>query len=132
MVTEPNHLKFPHPPHRTHLCGISVYELWWFASRHRMVCSRYASVYEGLLPRFETVSESLRLSLHPDKVFIKIMASGVDFLGWVHFPNHRVLRTSTKRRMINKLSTNKSTETSASYIGMLKHGNTYKLKKKML
>lgn len=39
---------------------------------------------------------NLRLELHPDKVFIKTLASGVDFLGWVHFPDHRVLRTVTK------------------------------------
>ncbi|MEK7170105.1 MAG: reverse transcriptase/maturase family protein, partial [Patescibacteria group bacterium] len=43
----------------------------------------------------EFLRERLKLSLHPDKVFIKTLASGVDFLGWVHFPDHRVLRTST-------------------------------------
>ncbi len=31
------------------------------------------------------LSGPLALSLHPDKVFIKTLASGVDFLGWVHF-----------------------------------------------
>lgn len=27
----------------------------------------------------------LGLKYHPDKVFIKILVSGADFLGWVHF-----------------------------------------------
>src|SRR3990167_7132742 len=40
--------------------------------------------------------DRLKLQLHPDKVSIKTFASGVDFLGWVHFPDHRVLRTATK------------------------------------
>ena len=71
----------------------------------------------------------LKLSLHPDKVFIKTLSSGVDFLGWVHFPNHRVLRTVTKRRMLKNLAKNSSSETHTSYLGLLKHGNTYKLKK---
>jgi len=69
----------------------------------------------------------LKLELHPDKVFIKTLSSGVDFLGWVHFPNHRILRTTTKRRMMKNLSKSSSKETIASYRGLLKHGNTYKL-----
>ena len=74
------------------------------------------------------LNEKLKLSLHPDKVFIKSLSSGVDFLGWVHFPHHRVLRTATKRRMLKRLTTNNSQQTTNSYLGMLKHGNTYKLK----
>lgn len=80
------------------------------------------------------LEENLKLSLHPDKVFIKTISPGVDFLGWVHFPHHRVLRTVTKRRMMKKLSVQSSTlhKTSlASYLGMLKWGNTYKMKKLM-
>ncbi len=72
----------------------------------------------------------LHLSLHPDKVFIKTLASGVDFLGWVHFPHHRVLRTATKRRMVRNLKKNQKPETIASYKGMLLHGNTHKLQKR--
>jgi len=74
------------------------------------------------------LAENLKLQLHPDKVFIKTLASGVDFLGWVHFPNHRVLRTVTKRRMMKKLS-EKNLE---SYLGMLRHGNAYKLQEVIL
>lgn len=72
---------------------------------------------------------NLQLTLHPDKVHIKTFASGVDFLGWIHFPDHRVLRTTTKRRMLKKLTDNPSEESKASYLGMLKHGNTHKLEK---
>lgn len=43
--------------------------------------------------------DTLRLTLHPDKVSLRTVASGVDFLGWVHFPDNRVLRTTTKKRM---------------------------------
>jgi retron-type reverse transcriptase len=71
----------------------------------------------------------LKLHLHPQKVSIKTLASGVDFLGWVIFPDHKVLRTATKRRMIKKMENTISRETVASYKGLLKHGNTYKLSK---
>ena len=78
------------------------------------------------------LSEKLRLELHPDKVFIKTFSSGVDFLGWIHFPYHRVLRTATKRRMVKNLEQNTKEEIRRSYMGLLKHGDGYKLSKKML
>jgi len=81
-----------------------------------------------LLPKLsEFLEKRLKLSLHPDKVFIKTLASGVDFLGWVHFPHHRVLRTSTKKRMFRRLVGNLKEETIVSYLGLLSHGNAHKL-----
>jgi len=75
--------------------------------------------------------EKLKLELHPDKVFIQTVASGVDFLGWVNFPKHRVLRTSTKRRMIKRINENPTPQSIISYIGLLKHGNAYGLQNKI-
>ena len=56
-----------------------------------------------------------------------IVASGVDFLGWVHFSNHRVLRTATKHRMLKKIQKDSKPGSRASYKGMLSHGDAYKL-----
>jgi len=79
------------------------------------------------------LSEKLKLKLHPNKVSIETLASGVDFLGWVHFPDHRVLRGATKRRMMRNLVENTGDEAvSQSYLGMLKHGNAYKLSESIL
>lgn len=72
----------------------------------------------------------LALEFHPKKLSITTVGSGVDFLGWVHFPKHRVLRTSTKKRMIKKVAVGK-VETVKSYKGMLSHGNGYILEKKI-
>ena len=69
------------------------------------------------------LSSKLKLELHPNKVFIKTIASGVAFLGWVHFPDHRVLRTATKRRIGKRLNE----KNRASYEGLLKHGNTHRI-----
>lgn len=74
---------------------------------------------------------NLKLELHPDKVYIKTLSSGVDFLGWVSFATHRVLRTSTKRRMLKKLGQNTSREALASYDGLLGHGNAYKISQEL-
>jgi hypothetical protein len=51
----------------------------------------------------------------------------VDFLGWVHFPNHKVLRTATKKRMFAKLKSGQKESIMMSYIGVLQHGNAHKL-----
>ena len=69
------------------------------------------------------LKERLKLELHPDKVFIKTLSSGVDFLGWVHFPDYRVLRTTTKRRMLKNLLP----KSRPSYLGMLKWGNAFNI-----
>jgi len=74
----------------------------------------------------------LQLTLHPQKVFIKTLASGVDFLGWVHFPDHRVLRTTAQRRITNRIAEHPTNETLQSYLGLLKHGNTEKIKARII
>lgn len=71
------------------------------------------------------LTEKLNLSLHPAKVSITTIYSGIDFLGWVHFPHHRVLRTATKKRMFR----NVNEKNLSSYLGLLGHGNGYGLQK---
>ncbi|OGZ12607.1 MAG: hypothetical protein A3D67_04350 [Candidatus Lloydbacteria bacterium RIFCSPHIGHO2_02_FULL_51_22] len=86
---------------------------------------------ENVLPRIrDFLWNDLHLVLHPDKVFIKTFASGVDFLGWIHFPDHRTLRTSSKRRMFRRIKQVEGKEaTVQSYLGLLSHGNTWKMRK---
>lgn len=90
-----------------------------------------AELEEWLIQLQEFLHERLKLSLHPDKVFIKTLASGVDFLGWIHFPDHRVLRTATKRRMFKSLAGNPKEVAVASYLGLLSHGNAFALQKRV-
>ena len=77
----------------------------------------------------EFLEKQLHLMLHPAKFFIKTLASGIDFLGWVHFPDRKILRTTTKRRMTKRLREHPTPETYNSYLGLLSHGNTYKIQK---
>lgn len=84
----------------------------------------------GLIQIF--LEQCLLLSLHPHKVSIQTLASGVDFLGWVHFPTHRVLRTTTKKRMERRLQINSEMPTLASYLGMLSHGDTQRIRGELL
>ncbi|MFA6006362.1 MAG: reverse transcriptase/maturase family protein [Candidatus Paceibacterota bacterium] len=84
---------------------------------------------EQLIPQIsDFLNTQLNLSLHPKKVSIATLASGVDFLGWVHFPDHQVLRTATKKRMFRNIAIRlDNPATMQSYRGLLQHGNTHKL-----
>jgi RNA-directed DNA polymerase len=123
------------------LVNIYMNEFDQFAKRELKAknCIRYADDFvilhedrkylENILPKISEFLESnLNLALHPKKVSIETFASGVDFLGWVNFPQHRTLRTSTKRRMMRNLEKNFNDSMASSYVGLLKHGNTYKIK----
>ena len=77
------------------------------------------------------LKNTLKLQLHPNKIFIKTFASGIDFLGWVNFYNHRTLRTTTKRRMFKKLQ-NPKVGSLQSYLGLISHGNSYMIYKKFI
>ncbi len=77
------------------------------------------------------LGEKLKLMLHPNKVSIKTLVSGVDFLGWILFPDHRILRTATKRRMLRRWNQNQTEETYNSYMGLIRHGNTQKLRERL-
>ncbi|MEK7187336.1 MAG: reverse transcriptase/maturase family protein [Patescibacteria group bacterium] len=126
------------------LVNIYMNEFDHFLKRELKIkyCVRYADDFvilhesrrylEEVLPKISDFLETrLKLSLHPDKVFIKTIASGVDFLGWVHFSHHRVPRTSTKRRIFRNLDKNPREESLVSYRGFLGHGNTYELHKEI-
>ena len=98
-----------------------------------VILSENKILLENLIPKIqEFLKTELKLELHQNKVFIKTFASGVDFLGWINFPDHRILRTSTKRRILKRLKENNKPESRASYLGLLRHGNTFKLRKKIL
>jgi RNA-directed DNA polymerase len=78
------------------------------------------------------LNQRLKLELHPDKCSIKTIASGVDFLGWVHFPTPRVLRTVAKKRMFKRIrETDCVEQTLPSHLGLLSHGDTWKLRKQI-
>jgi|SRR3989338_4570873 len=94
--------------------------------------SRDKNMLKDLIPQIQNfLQNDLKLTLHPDKIFIKTLYSGVDFLGWINFPDHRILRTKIKNRMFRIIKDNPKIETLNSYLGLLKHGNTHKIKAKI-
>lgn len=91
--------------------------------------SRDRAWLQSLIPQIEAfLAEHLKLELHPKKVSIGTLSAGVDFLGWVHFFDNRVLRTSAKRRLFRNIQgKNEEDGVVQSYLGLLRHGNSYKI-----
>ena len=100
----------------------------------------YLEKFIGVIRNF--LSEELLLELHPNKVEIRKVSHGIDFLGYVVLPRATVIRTSTKNRMLRKLKRGserftrgditKETfqNTVASYLGILKHCKNRELRAK--
>ncbi len=85
------------------------------------------------IPRIsEFLENQLQLHLHPNKLFVKNLASGVDFLGWVHFSKFKVVRSTTQKRMVRRISEQPTNETIQSYLGLLRHGDAYDLQQEIL
>jgi hypothetical protein len=95
---------------------------------------------ENLLePISNFLRDRLALELHPNKVSIRKFHQGVDFLGYVSFPDYRVVRTKTRRRIFKKfkakiaayrtglISEGMLMASLRSYLGVLSHADAYRL-----
>lgn len=89
------------------------------------------------------LQEKLHLSLHPKKLTIKNVSTGVPFVGYRTFYDHVLVRGATLRRIernyrskvkqVNHglLTSKKLAETKASILGHFKHADSYGLTKKL-
>lgn len=96
-----------------------------------------------LSPVHDFLEQQLHLDLHPHKVTVRKCSQGIDFLGLILRPHHRVLRTVTKRRMFRKLwektekcrkgvvSEASCEQSLQSYLGVLSHADTYRLSQEL-
>ncbi|MFA6018111.1 MAG: reverse transcriptase/maturase family protein [Patescibacteria group bacterium] len=86
-----------------------------------------------LLERIQIfLQDQLCLSLHPRKIELCTTGSGIDFLGWVHFPKHRILRTVTKHRAFTQLRNCSEDSVFQSYRGMMQHGNAFDVQQDLI
>ena len=104
-----------------------------------IVSDSEAYLKDRILEIKKFLNDNLDLSLHPHKVSIHKFSQGIDFLGYVLRPHHRLIRTKTKKRIFKKirlrikeykmgLITEESLEQCLqSYLGVLSHANAFGL-----
>jgi RNA-directed DNA polymerase len=99
-----------------------------------VILSEDSNWLENKIPLIkEFLGLRLNLEIHPNKIYLKTVNSGVDFLGWVNFPGFKVLRQVIKKRMFRKLKENNYKEESLnSYLGMISHGNAFKIREEII
>ena len=94
------------------------------------------------------LSDNLQLELHPDKIYLQHYSKGVKYLGAVIKPHRIYMANRTKGNFYQSIETwniiiraeKKLTKEEQdgflssmnSYLGIMKHYKTYKLRKKML
>ncbi len=90
-------------------------------------------------PIREFLIKKLHLELHPKKIAIRKLSQGIDFVGYVLFQHHTLVRTKTKQRMKKRLNEayklylKGQIESPAldqklqSYLGILSHANQHTL-----
>ena len=83
--------------------------------------------------------QNLQLELHPKKLIIRKLSHGIDFVGYVLFLRHTLVRTRTKQRMKKRLKEayeaylqGKMDDVSLDhrlqpYLGILSHANQHLL-----
>lgn len=78
------------------------------------------------------LKEELNLNIKYNHQVFPVESRGIDFVGYVHYHTHTLLRKSIKKRFARAVSKNKSHESIAAYWGWAKHGNTRNLIRKLL
>ncbi len=77
------------------------------------------------------LQERLKLELHPKKIILRKLNWGIDFLGYIILPHYILPMTKTKKRIFKKLKQKigqpNFNQSLQSYLGYLKHANSYKL-----
>ncbi len=74
---------------------------------------------------------NLKLELHPKKADIFPSSKGVDFLGYVTFKNHVLLRKSTVKRFLKKTRKIEGKERINSWLAYAKHADAFGLTKRL-
>jgi len=110
-----------------------------------LIISHDRKYLEYLLPRIDCFLRlRLNLNLHPQKVSISPYHQGTDFLGYVMFPHHILVRGTTKRRMFRRLreraeeyrsgriSEEQFDASVRSYLGVLSHADAYEVGQELL
>lgn len=89
------------------------------------------------------LKQNLKLELHPNKIIIRKPNQGMDFLGYVVFSHHKLLRTKTRKRMFKKIEVARGRlnlpqislktfrQIIMSYMGVCSHARTQSIQKEL-
>lgn len=81
------------------------------------------------------LTEHLKLNIHPNKIILRRLDWGIDFLGYIILPHYRLPRTKTKKRIFKKLFQKSGSVNFngalQSYLGYFSHANSYRIQQQL-
>lgn len=77
------------------------------------------------------LQEKLKLEVKGNYQVFPVASRGIDFVGYVHYHTHTMLRKSIKKRLARAMASGASDATKASYHGWAKHADTRNLINKL-
>ena len=89
-------------------------------------------LHELLFEIKKYLAVNLKLIVKQNYQIFPVSSRGIDFVGYVHFHTHTLLRKSIKKRFARALSKNKPKSSIASYLGWTKHCDSKHLIKKLM
>lgn len=81
------------------------------------------------------LKEVLKLRIHPQKVLLRKLSWGIDFVGYMALPHYNLPRRKTVRRIFKKVAKSSPEELAKSlpsYLGYLEHAQSYHWRRKLL
>lgn len=102
-----------------------------YADDFVIISSKRTDLEQHLKPITSFLNDRLKLCLHPKKIILRKLDWGIDFLGYIVLPHYLLPRTKTKQRVFEKLKAKVGSDnfeqSLQSYLGYLKHANTFYL-----
>lgn len=102
-----------------------------YADDFVLLSSNRRGLEKLLDPIAEFLKGTLKLELHPNKIILRKLDWGIDFLGYIVLPHYLLPRTKTKQRVFKKLKAKIGSgnfeQSLQSYLGYLKHADTFYL-----
>lgn len=93
-----------------------------------LILARYPSELLGYFVEINRfLKEELKLQIHPNKVTLRKLRQGIDFVGYVARPHYSLPRRKTIRRLVKKLTV----QNQPSYFGYLQHVSSYRLRQEL-
>ncbi|MCR4307926.1 MAG: reverse transcriptase/maturase family protein [Candidatus Berkelbacteria bacterium] len=80
------------------------------------------------------LKERLKLQIHPNKVSLRKLSQGIDFVGYIALPRYSLPRRKTVKRMLKRLKTDLAEDIEKalpSYLGHIGHADSHKLTQKV-
>lgn len=122
---------------------LSYFDHWIKEQKHVKYYYRYAddmvilspnkTELHSLLNEIKTyLSDNLKLKVKGNYQVFPVSSRGIDFVGYVHYHSHTLLRKSIKKRFAMAAKKKNNKASIASYLGWAKHCNSINLLKKII